>query len=112
MADPRKQVRTPDDQDEVRSEVHAVLLAATEVGARKIGTTGASFVMIGMGLWAGEIAEVDGKAAAQYLRALANIFDPYTNENQKRRAEKDRAQAVRRFYAALDLTMTRAEGNG
>ncbi|MBN9078554.1 MAG: hypothetical protein BGN87_00315 [Rhizobiales bacterium 65-79] len=87
-------------------------MAATDVGARAIGATGASFVLIGMGVWATELAELDGRAAAKYLRALADEFDPATNENKKLRAEKDRAQAVRALYAALDLEMAEAQGRG
>jgi hypothetical protein len=34
------------------------------------------------------------------------------NDPRKRRAEKDRAQAVRAILAALDLTMAEAKGNG
>ncbi|EKF17096.1 hypothetical protein [Nitratireductor pacificus] len=85
---------------------------ATERGARAIGSTGASFVIIGIGVWTVELAELDGRAAAKYLRALADLFDPRTNDNQKRRAEKDRAQAVRDLYAALDLEMSEVKGHG
>lgn len=114
MADPRKPVTSPAPEhgNEILDTVHQVLLATTKVGAEKIGATGATFVIIGMGVWTVELAELDGRATAKYLRALADIFDPRTNENQKRRAEKDRSQAVRALYAALDLTMAEAEGNG
>ncbi|MBN9065748.1 MAG: hypothetical protein J0H60_04520 [Rhizobiales bacterium] len=88
------------------------MLAATSVGAKAIGATGASFVIIGMGVWATELAELESRAAAKYLRALADIFDPTTNERQKLRAEKDRSQAVRALYAALDLDMAEAKGHG
>jgi len=114
MSDPRKPVRTlPEAQNQaIRASVHAVLLAATEVGAKEIGTTGASFVIVGMGVWATELAELDARATARMLRALADIYDPRTNPNQKRRAEEERAKAVRAILAALDLEMAEAAGNG
>jgi hypothetical protein len=43
---------------------------------------------------------------------MADIFDPKSNSNKKLRAEKDRSQAVRAIYAALDLEMAEAAGNG
>lgn len=114
MADPRKPVvaADADRSRDVRDIVRQHLLAVTEVGAKAAGIGGASFVMTGMGVWAAELTELDGRAAAKYLRALADIFDPRTNDNQKRRAEKDRAQAARDLYAALDLTMAETSGNG
>lgn len=113
MADPRKPVRTmsPDQQAGIRDTVHRHLLAATEIGAREIGATGVSFVTIGMGIWTAELAELDAKATAKFLRALADNFDPRSNDNQKRRAEELRAQAVRALYAALDLEMSEAQGD-
>jgi len=98
-------------QDDVRKRVHRQLLAVTEIGAREINTTGVSFVTIGMGIWAAELAELDGRATAKLLRALADCFDPRNNDNQKRRAEESRAQAVRALYAALDLEMSEAGGH-
>jgi hypothetical protein len=65
-----------------------------------------------MGCWADELAELDAGATAKYLRAMADIFDPKSNSNKKLRAEKDRSQAVRAIYAALDLEMAEAAGNG
>lgn len=114
MLDPRKPVAAADAQrgDEINQIVQEHLLAATELGAKAARIGGASFVMTGLGVWAAELTELDGRAAAKYLRALADIFDPRTNENQKRRAEKDRAQAARDLYAALDLVMAEAKGNG
>ncbi|WP_421925525.1 hypothetical protein [Neoaquamicrobium sediminum] len=114
MADPRKPVHVMPSaqQAEVRASVHRCLLAATEVGAREINATGVSFVVIGTGIWAAELAELDARATAKFLRGVADIFDPKTNQNQKRRAEESRAQAVRALYAALDLEMAEAKGNG
>jgi hypothetical protein len=84
----------------------------TSAGAKAIGGTGASFVMIGMGVWAAELAELDGGAAAKFLHALADISDPANNENQKRRVEEDRRHAVRALFAAIDLEMAEVKGNG
>ncbi len=114
MVDPRKRVLRPEPQqaDAIRDVVHQHLLAATDVGARAIGSTGASFVVIGMGLWASELAELDARATAQYLRAVADLLDPRLNDNQKRRAEQERSKAVRKIYAALDLEMSEPAGHG
>lgn len=114
MFDPRKLVIQPDQEEEQRilGIVHQHLLAATDVGAQALGATGATFVIVGVSVWAIELAELDGRAMAKYYRALADIFDPRTNENQKRRAEKDRSQAVRALYGALDLEMNEVKGNG
>lgn len=114
MTDPRKHVLRLDvDQGStVLDTVHEHLVAATEKGARAIGATGASFVVIGMGVWAAELGELDGRASAKYLRALADLFDPTSNDNRKRRAEKDRSQAVTALFAALDLRMAEVRGRG
>ena len=114
MTDPRKPVLSPapEHRSEILETVHNHLLAATQIGAEAIRATGATFVIIGMGVWAVELTELDARAAAKYLRALGEIFDPATNEGQKRRAEKDRSQAVRALYAALDLQMAEAAGHG
>lgn len=114
MADPRKHVRSPapEHQREILDTVHRHLMAATQAGAEAMGASGASFVIVGMGVWTVELAELDARATAKYLRALADIFDPRTNDGQKRRAEQDRSQAVRALYAALDLTMAEAKGHG
>lgn len=113
MHDPRKPVQSPapEQSNAVLDGVHRILLASTEVGAKNLGMTGCSFVVIGMGVWTAELTELDGRATAKYLRALADIFDPRTNDNQKRRAEKDRSQAVRDLYAALDLEMAETKGH-
>lgn len=114
MSDPRKPIRTTDEKqrNEILGIVHRRLMLTTEVGAREIGATGASFVIIGLGVWAAELVELDAQAAASLLRALADIYDPRSSENKKHRAEKDRSQAVRSLLAALDLEMAKAAGNG
>ncbi len=112
MADPRKPVLTPSDPQETSSVVLKYLLVATELGSREIGATGASFVLIGMGVWSRELYDLDGKAAAKFLHSLGTLFDPKSNDGQKRRAEQDRAQAVRALLAAVDLDMAKEAGRG
>lgn len=113
MTDPRKPVITPspERQQALINAVHQRLLAATAAGAAETGGTGAAFVIIGIGVWAAELAELDGKATAKFFRAIADIFDPRTNDAQKHRADKDRSQAVRALYAALDLEMAEVDGH-
>ena len=77
MSDPRKPVLAADAQKsrDVSMIVQEHLFAATEIGAKAAGIGGASFVMTGMGVWASELSELDARAAAKYLRALADIFN-------------------------------------
>ena len=107
-----KPVRNLDDAlgREARSIIYAHLLAATEEGAKAVGCTGASFVTSGLGIWAAELAELDPKATAQFLRAVADIFDPAVTHRGKLRAEKKRASAVRKLLAAVDLDVAEPKG--
>lgn len=97
-------------QDAVRSIAHAHLIEATEKGARAIGCTGASFILMGLGIWAAELSELDQRAVSRLLAALSVIFDPTANPRQKDRAERQRRKAVADILAALDLHMSPTEG--
>lgn len=110
--DPRKPVHQPAEelQITVRDIARAHLLAVTETGARAIGCSGASFVMIGMALWAAEMAELDPKATAKLLRSLGTIYDPKSSDNQKRAAEIMRHAAVKQLHYAVDIDMAKSEG--
>ena len=111
--DPRKTVFTPEEdrQSEIYSFAHSVLLAATEEGAKAIGCTGASFVLMGIGIWASELCELDAQATAQFYRAIGDLYDPASDETKKKHAEKRRITAVRKLFAALDLEMANAAGS-
>lgn len=112
MTDPRKPIqhRSGDQGDITRQIVHAHLLECTSLGARALGCTGASFVTMGVGIWAAELAELDGKATAHFLRAIADIMDPGLKHLAKTAAESRRVYAVSRLLAAVDLAMTKPEG--
>lgn len=112
MPDPRKPVNRPDPaaQDAVRSMAHAYLLDVTALGSKAIGCTGVSFVLMGIGIWAAELSELDRKAVAMLFAALSVIYDPSASDAQKMRAERKRRKAVNRLFAALDLEMTPAQG--
>ncbi len=112
MTDPRKPVHRPDvaAQDAARQIAYAHLLAVTEEGASAIGCSGASFVILGLGIWAGELHELDPRAASQMLRSLADIYDPASGETKKIHAEKKRRAAVDRLLAAVDLDMSKPAG--
>lgn len=112
MADPRKPVHRPRtaNQDHARKVAHGVLMVATSEGASAVGCTGASFVIMGMGIWATELAELDAKATAQMLRSLGDLYDPASNAGKKRNAEKKRRAAVNKIFAALDLEMATPSG--
>lgn len=113
MTDPRKPVHHPDaaEQDAARKIAYTHLLAVTEEGAKAVGCTGASFVILGMAIWGSELAELDAKAAAQMLRSIADIYDPTLNATKKMRAEKKRRAAVDRLLAAVDLDMAQPKGS-
>lgn len=113
MHDPRKPIRREDEaaQEATRQVAHAHLLAVTQEGARAIGCTGASFVILGMGIWGAELAELDPKAAAQMLRSLGDLYDPAVNQTGKIRAEKKRRKAVVRLLATVDLEMAEPHGS-
>ena len=112
MNDPRRPIRRPDEQEQerVRNTVHDHLLEITSKGAESIGCTGASFVMMGIGVWAAELAELDQKATAQLLSALGDLYNPASNDGQRRRAEKRRRQAVEKLHAAVDISMATPGG--
>ncbi len=112
MSDPRKPIQRPDAdaQGALRNAVHQHLLKCVEVGARDTGMTGASFVLVGIGVWAAELSELDQKAVSQMFAALAVIYDPTANHTKKAHAERKRRAAVRKLFAALDLQMATPEG--
>ncbi|SFY20420.1 hypothetical protein SAMN04244548_03066 [Paracoccus pantotrophus] len=112
MADPRKGTRhrAGADGNVVRDIVHAHLIECTGLGAKAVGCTGASFVTMGIGIWAAELAELDGKATAILLRALADIMDPKNTPAAKAAAESRRQYAVQLLHMAVDMAMNDAEG--
>lgn len=110
--DPRKTIIRPDQeaQNAMRQIALAHLRAVTEEGAKAIGCTGASFVVMGIAIWGAELAELDARAAAQMMRAIGDLYDPASSAAKKAHAEKKRRAAVTRLFAALDLEMARPEG--
>ncbi|AET73324.1 hypothetical protein EMVG_00038 [Emiliania huxleyi virus PS401] len=110
--DPRKPVHRPDNaaQDEARNIAYSHLLAVTEVGAKAVGCTGASFVVMGLGIWAAELAELDARNTSRMLHALADLYDPASNDTKRIKAEKKRRAAVLRLFAAVDLDMAEPGG--
>ncbi len=112
MADPRKPIHRPDGPElvAIRNIAHKHLLRVTSAAAQEIGCTGAAFVLMGIGMWAEELSELDAKAASQILVSLATIFDPNANSTKKMLAEKERRAAVKKLLSALDLEMSEPEG--
>lgn len=107
-----KPIKQPDDasHEAVRQIIHAHLMECTERGAQALGCTGASFVTSGIGMWGAELAELDATATAHLFHAIGNIFDPKNGPAQRQYAEKQRAKAVKRLLAAVDLDMTQPAG--
>lgn len=112
MADPRKGTCHQDGPagDVVRTIIHAHLIECTDAGARAVGCTGASFVTMGIGIWAAELAELNGRATAILLRALSDIMDPKNTPAGRAAAESRRQYAVRLLHQSVDLAMSKPEG--
>jgi hypothetical protein len=110
-----KQVHRPnpngDDATKTRELLHAFLLDATSQGCKIVGCTGASFVIMGINVWASELVELDRKAASQMFRAIGDLYDPTANDTKRIRAEKRRRAAVDKLFAAVDLAMTEPAGS-
>lgn len=113
MPDPRKAVIRPEKsaQEQMRSIAHQHLLAVTEIASEAMGISGASFVVLGMGIWAAELNELDAKATSQMLWALSVIHDSKANHTKKSHAEKKRRAAVEKLFSALDIEMVTPQGN-
>tara|TARA_R100001086_G_scaffold239581_1_gene165097 strand:- start:319 stop:666 length:348 start_codon:yes stop_codon:yes gene_type:complete len=114
MTDPRKPVHTPETEQAnaaARKVALDILADATLTGARALGCTGASFVLMGIGIWGRELCELDAKATAQMFRAIGDIYDQASNHTKLLNAEKRRKTAVRKLFAALDLEMANTEGS-
>ena len=130
MTDPRKPVLPTDRSDSPESMsaydlTYSILRQATEIGARSLRCTGASFVTSAMGIWALELRDIDRRAGAEFLRALADMVEiddapgsdaPATatgsHEFISANIEIRRATAVRDLMAAVDLMMAKPEGRG
>ena len=113
MSDPRRPTLTPDTRQQAaqtREIILNLLLRCTDSGCSRLGCTGVSFVTMSMGLWAAELAQLDGSAAANLMRALADMFDPGSSAEAKDQAEQDRTDAARELHVALDLLMAQEEG--
>lgn len=112
MTDPRKPTSRPQGEAEnhIRATAYQHLMAATQSGSQAIGCTGASFVVLGLGLWASELAELDQAATAKMLAALATLYDPAASDIKKAHAERKRRAAVDKIFQAVDLGMTPAKG--
>lgn len=113
MADPCKGTSFHDGEDGniARFIVHAHLLECTALGSRALNCTGASFVTMGIGIWAAELAELDRRATAILLRALADMMDPKNTPASKAAAENCRQFAVQLLHRAVDLAMSKSEGS-
>lgn len=109
--DPRRPIATehPDGLD-VRRFVYDQLLDVTGRSCQALKVNGVSFINVAMGIWAAEMAEIEPRSAAKYLRALADIFDPESSETKKQAAEQKRKAAFQALAHAADLQMATPEG--
>lgn len=72
------------------------LFEATKRFTKKTKISGVSFVLMGVRMWWEELCEINPVAAADYLRALADLGEAPTHET-KINAEERRADAVQRL---------------
>lgn len=109
-----KPTMRPSNEDEA-SKAREVVLSHLRVacvdGAQELQATTVSVVMIGFGIWAAELAELNPRAASKLLRSLATIYDPASSKNQKAVAEKRRQDAVSKLFLAVDLDMQQPKGS-
>lgn len=113
MSDPRKEVKqlSADEGKAIRDIAQAVMLRATEEGASALGITGASFTLLGLGVWIQEWSELNPRATSKMLRALADLYDPSSNDVKRAFAEKKRSAAVKDLFGTLDLEMKDTKGS-
>lgn len=91
MTDDRyRRIEEPGQREFVLGEVNRFLVEATLRGSESIGCTGVSFVLMGIGSWFRELAELDPRNTAQYFRTLAVLADPTTSRAAKLKAEQRR----------------------
>ena len=112
MSDPRRPINTfsGDDANEIRKVAYDHLLECTNNGARAIGCTGVSFVLLGLSLWISEIYELDEAAGRKFLVALATLYDSKATPAKKTAAERSRREAVKSILEAVDLDMAETAG--
>lgn len=80
----------------IEGGVRQELFKATKRFTRKTKITGVSFVLMGVRMWWEELMEINPVAAADYLRALADLGEAREHE-AKVNAEERRADAVQRL---------------
>jgi hypothetical protein len=102
IADQQPQPEGEGPKDMVRDAVAAILADATAQGAAQLGTTRASIVMIGLGIWIEELAHLDRKATMNVLHAMGDIIDPASNGTKRKFGERRRERAVDALFAAMD----------
>jgi hypothetical protein len=110
--DPRKKILRPETaaQDQMRDRALDHLLHITETASEDLGITGASFVVMGIAIWGGELSQLDQRAAAKMFQAIGTLYDPAATPRQKEVAEIKRKKAVDKLFAAIDLEMSKPEG--
>lgn len=113
MSDPRKPIIYPSGHAEldIRKVAHRHLINVCEAGGRDLGCTGASFMVISIGIWLQELDELDAAATSKMLAALSTIHDPNANPIKKSHAEKKRRAAVKKLFAVLDIEMATPAGS-
>lgn len=99
------------EQDRLREKMSGVMLEVTQYGAQQMGMTGVSFVVSGLQHWLTELHALDAAETSKFLHALGDFYDPKASDVKRDHAERKRRNAVDKIFAALDLDMTKPEGN-
>lgn len=80
----------------VENGVRHELFKATKRFTKNTKISGVSFVLMGVRMWWEELCEINPVAAADYLRALADLGEA-RGHDAKANAEERRADAVQRL---------------
>lgn len=113
MTDPRRPTIHQDGEvgNRIAQIVMSQLHLCTARGTAILRCSGVSFVTMGIGVWAADLAKTDGVACARFLRALADILDPESSEACKQSGEVRRQIAVRKLHEAVDIEISRPAGS-
>ena len=100
---PARRPTTREEQQGLSLAVQSILASAAEVACEETGCTGVSFIVMSMAVLMLELAEIDGRSAAQFLAALSVMADPAASTAEKEAAERKKRDAAGKIFQAVDL---------
>lgn len=97
--------------DDQISHCYELLYSATMEASQELKMSGISFVLIGIRLWASEMATVDAKSASQFFHYMATIHDPDSDEEAKAKAHNAMLQASKDLFRSAELFSADTKGS-